>query len=109
LKIKWTVSVCFVVLAILFISARVVRAADDVAGLYKTKCASCHGPDGSGNTPVGKSLKIPDLTSADVQKKSDQELAEITEKGKGKMPPTKGITAEQAKQLAAHIRTMKKK
>ncbi|MBI2817378.1 MAG: cytochrome c [Acidobacteria bacterium] len=108
MKINRTVSISFVVLAILSISAHLVRAADDTAALYKTKCASCHAADGSGNTPVGKNLKIPDLTSADVQKKSDQVLADITEKGKGKMPPTKGITSEQAKQLVAHIRTLKK-
>lgn len=108
MKTLWSVSICFVVSAVLFLSAQAVRAADDAAALYKTKCASCHGADGTGNTPVGKSLKMPDLTSADVQKKSDQDLAVVTEKGKGKMPPTKGITADQAKQLVAHIRMLKK-
>jgi mono/diheme cytochrome c family protein len=103
-----TASLYSVLAGVIFLSVPTARAADDAAALFKTNCASCHGPDGSGNTPVGKSLKVPDLTSADVQKKSDQELMDVTLKGKGKMPATKGITDAQAKDLVAHIRTLKK-
>src|SRR5882762_6549638 len=38
---------------------------------FKSSCAMCHGADGSGDTAVGKSMKIPDLHSAQVQKQSD--------------------------------------
>src|SRR4051812_32335176 len=38
------------------------RAADNATiKLYGTKCAACHGADGSGNTVVGKALKIKDF------------------------------------------------
>ena len=47
-------------------------AADDAAATYKAKCAMCHGADGKGDTPVGKKMGIRDLTSADVQKMSDE-------------------------------------
>ena len=36
----------------------------DGAAIYKTRCAPCHRPDGSGQTPVGKNLKVQDLRRA---------------------------------------------
>jgi cytochrome c6 len=57
------------------------------AEIFKGKCAVCHGPDAKGQGPMGKSLQVPDLTSADVQKQSDTELTEAITKGKNKMPP----------------------
>ena len=55
--------------------------------IFSAKCVMCHGQDGSGNTPVGKSLKAADLRSPDVQKKPDVDFYTQVEKGKGKMPP----------------------
>ncbi|HXW57225.1 MAG TPA: cytochrome c [Candidatus Cybelea sp.] len=84
--------------------------AQDGAALFKSKCASCHGPSGKGDTPVGKALKLRDLGSEDVQKQSDPELTEITANGKGKMPAYKDkLTGEQIQQLVAFMRTLKKK
>jgi mono/diheme cytochrome c family protein len=36
----------------------------DGAGIFRTSCAACHGPDGRGNGPASKALKreVPDLT-----------------------------------------------
>ncbi len=31
-------------------------AGPDGGAIYKANCAMCHGPDGKGQTPVGKSL-----------------------------------------------------
>src|ERR1700680_2816678 len=62
------------------------RAADSAT--YRTKCAMCHGPDGSGSA-VGKSMKVPDLRSPEVQKLSDAQLAQTISDGKGGMPPFK--------------------
>ena len=46
----------------------------DGAALFKAKCAMCHGPDGAGNTPMGKKLNVRDLRSAEVQKQPDADL-----------------------------------
>jgi cytochrome c6 len=84
--------------------------ADDAAGLYKSKCAMCHGPDGKGETATGKAMKVTDLTSAEIQKKSDAELIASTTNGKGKMPAQKGkLTDAQIKDLTAYIRGLAKK
>lgn len=81
--------------------------ADDVATTFKTKCASCHGLDGSGNTAAGKKLKVRDLRSAEVKKLSDAQMSDLIAKGKGKMPASKGLSADQVRQLVAHVRGLK--
>ena len=80
----------------------------DAAATYKAKCASCHGADGKGETPYGKREKLRDLGSAAVQGQSDDQLFNITAKGKGKMPGyEKSLGAAVCKELVAHIRTLK--
>lgn len=85
-------------------------AGDGTADLFKSKCAMCHGPDGAGKTMMGEKLKIPDLQSADVQKKSDADLKTIITKGKDKMPEygTK-LSKEQIDTLVKRIRELGKK
>ena len=87
------------------------RAQDDAAGLFKAKCAACHGADGgSGNTPAGKAMKVRDLHSPDVQKQTDAQLTEIVTAGKGAMPAYKGkLTDDQIKQLVGYVRELAKK
>jgi cytochrome c6 len=97
-----------IIIAILALLAMPLLA-EDGAALFKAKCAMCHGPDGSGQTPVGKSLKVRNLASADVQKQSDAELMKTILDGKNKMPANKGKLSEaEVKALVAHIRTLKK-
>ena len=84
--------------------------ADEAADLYKSKCAMSHGPDGSGKTMMGEKLKVADLRSADVQKKTVAELTTIITKGKDKMPPYEGkLTKEQVAKVVAFIRDLGKK
>lgn len=84
-------------------------AADDAAATFKAKCAMCHGADGKGDTPVGKKMGIRDLTSADVQKMSDEELITVTTKGKNKMPGYENkLSAAQIKDIVAYIRQLAK-
>jgi mono/diheme cytochrome c family protein len=88
----------------------VAIAADEGADLFKSKCAMCHGPDGAGKTMMGEKLKIPDLQSADVQKKTDADLKAIIAKGKDKMPAYDAkLSKEQIDKLAAYIRDLAKK
>src|SRR6266498_1837714 len=100
-----------IVLALLALIATplLADATPDGASLFKAKCAMCHGPDGSGQTPMGKSLKIRSLGSADVQKQTDAELTNIITNGKNKMLAYKGkLSAEEIKALVGHIRSLKK-
>ncbi len=51
--------------------------------LYLTQCASCHGTDGRGMTPVGANVypRVPDLRAAETQKLSDGEMHYIIVNG----------------------------
>jgi len=98
----------FVIATVLLITTVPAHAQTGKA-LFKTKCAVCHGPDGRGNTPMGKVLKIPDLTSTAVQKQTNAQLMHTIENGKKPMPPYKGkLTQEQIKSLALFIHSLKK-
>ena len=83
--------------------------AEDAAGLYKSKCAACHGADGSG-TATGKKLGTHEFTSPDVQGMSDDDLSKAIAEGKGKMPAyRKGLSEQQVKDLVAYVRSLMKK
>jgi mono/diheme cytochrome c family protein len=76
--------------------------------LYKSKCAACHGVDGSGSA-TGKKMGAHDFTTAEVQGMADAELSTIITNGKNKMPKYgASLKPEDIKGLVAYIRTFKK-
>ena len=86
-------------------------ATSEAAGatVYKAQCTGCHGADGSGSTPVGKSLKVQDLRKTEIQAMTDADLASTIEKGKGKMPPfKKKLSAAQIGQVVDYVRSLAK-
>jgi mono/diheme cytochrome c family protein len=79
------------------------------AETYKAKCAACHSANGAGDTKLGTNLKIRSLGSADVQKQSDDQLATIIGKGKGRMPSFDGkLSKDQIADVVKYIRSLKK-
>ena len=75
------------------------------AEIYKAKCASCHGADGAGQTPVGKSMKIRDMRTPAVQKQTDAELQKIITDGQKKMPAYKDkLSIADISSVVAYIR-----
>ena len=114
-----TIAPCKVLrsLAVLFLLSClpiVARAWDDSASAdqgkttFKTTCIACHGADGAGSS-LGKSLKVPDLRAADIQKKSDAELKTSVSDGKGNMPSFKNsLSADQIQALIAYVRELGK-
>jgi len=101
-------------LGLTFFVASIVRAnpvPDGAASsaTFRTKCAMCHGADGSGSE-VGKSMNVPDLRSPVVQKLPDAELAQVIADGKGGMPSFKSSLSEkQIHALVAQIRSLRPK
>lgn len=76
----------------------------DAAALYKAKCASCHGANGTA-TAVGKKVGTRDFHAPEVKGQSDAVLLNVTLKGKNKMPAyEKSLGADQCKALIAYIR-----
>ncbi len=79
------------------------------AETYKARCSACHGANGSGETMLGKNLKVRPLGSDDVQNKSDDEIAAIISKGKKRMPPFGGkLSKDQIRDVVKYIRLLKK-
>jgi cytochrome c6 len=104
----WTMT--FGLALIGFSSVTSAAKADNTAeATYKAKCQMCHGPDGKGETPTGKAMKVKDFASEDVQKMSDADLSASISSGKGKMPAFKTLTPEQVKDLVAYVRAFAKK
>ena len=96
--------VCFVALV------TTTQAQSGPATIYKTNCATCHGPDGSADTPAGKALHAKDLRSEEVQTKSDAELADVITKGNGGMPAFGAkLAPEDIQKVLAYIRDLAKK
>jgi len=76
---------------------------------FRSKCAMCHGPDGAGST-VGKSMNVPDLRAAAVQKAPDAQLTQVISDGKGGMPAFKNsLSEDQIHSLVAYIRSLQQK
>jgi mono/diheme cytochrome c family protein len=96
----------FGVLAILSAGSPILAAQNSSSGAaaFKANCATCHGPDGSGDTSIGKSLNIPDLRSAEIQKLSATEIATVISNGKNAMPPFKNLSKDQIHSLVTYIR-----
>jgi len=91
---------------LMFVVALAPIAFADGAAAYKAKCATCHGADGKGQSPMGKKMNLRDLGSPEVQKQTDKELYDWTAAGKGKMPAYKDkLTDAEIKALVAHMRT----
>ena len=75
--------------------------------IFRAKCAICHGVDGSGRTPNGKKLKVPDLRSDEVQKRPDDELSDIIMNGKRDMPPfEKKVSGDKLQQVIIYVRSL---
>ena len=105
---KRTVVAAAVLTALVFLSSP-AKADNTAEATYKAKCASCHGPDGKGETSMGKMMKAGDFASDEVQKMSDGDLTDAIAKGKGKMPAYKTLTPDQVKDLVGYVRAFGKK
>ena len=92
----------------MFMPASQLRASSQ--STFDAKCSMCHGKDGSGNTPMGKNMKVPDLRSKAVQSKSDAALADVITKGKGVMPAYGSqLSKSEIKQMVTYVRHLAKK
>ena len=82
----------------------------DVAEIWQSKCAMCHGDDGKAQTKQGKKLKIDDVTTAEWQAKhSDEVIRKTITKGipKTKMKPFgEKLSAAEIDGLVKHLRSL---
>ncbi len=99
-------------------SCATFTAAADASGveaLWNKNCASCHGPDGSGNTRMGKKAGAKDYRDPKIQAELKDETAiknikeGIKKDGKEVMKPYGDkLSDSEIKGLLAHMRSFKK-
>jgi mono/diheme cytochrome c family protein len=94
---------CLMFLAVVIaLSTGTLLAADDGAAIYKSKCAMCHGANGEGK--MGPKL-VGDSMSA------DQIADQLTKGAAGKKAPhnkpISSLTDDQAKAVAAYVKSLK--
>src|SRR4030095_1874257 len=89
--------------------------AADVKENWEKQCQKCHGPDGKGQTKMGRQSGVKDYTDPKVQEEMKDEKAikiikeGIVEKGKKKMDPYKEkFSDDEIKALIAYMRAFKK-
>ena len=89
--------------------------AADVKENWEKHCQKCHGPDGKGETRMGRQSGVKDYTDPKVHAELSDEKAikiikeGIVEKGKKKMDPYGDkLSDEEIKALIAYIRAFKK-
>jgi len=82
--------------------------------LFLTRCAVCHGVDGSGATPIGQntSPRVPDLRAVATQDLSDGQIHYIIENGvqltgMPAMPGLRSPAKEDSWALVSYIRSMR--
>jgi cytochrome c6 len=93
----------------------VSASAADVKETWAKNCAKCHGPDGKGETKMGKKLDIKDFTDAKYQASLKEEamLKAIKEGVKdGEKTRMKGfgdtLSPDEMKALVEYVRKFKK-
>ncbi|MGK2859617.1 MAG: c-type cytochrome [Thermoanaerobaculia bacterium] len=89
-----------IAIALSSVSAFAQDPAEDLAW-KKGNCKMCHGTDGSGSTPAGKSMGARDLRLPEVQKQTDAEIGKLIADGRKKMPAFKNQLSE--KEIAAVV------
>jgi cytochrome c553 len=101
--------------ALLFLGVAAVSHAAEAQANWDEHCAKCHGPDGKGDTKMGKKLHIADFTDAAVQAKfTDEDAVKamktgITDKnGKTSMKAIEGLSDDEMKALVPLVRAFKK-
>jgi mono/diheme cytochrome c family protein len=77
--------------------------------LFESRCAACHGAAGEGREAMGKILgvKMPVLSSKEVQSNDDAALKKIVLEGKGKMKPV-ALSDQEIADAVAFLRSLKK-
>jgi mono/diheme cytochrome c family protein len=75
--------------------------------LYKSKCQSCHGANGTPNPSLAKLLGVKPISDPDIQKLTPEQMASTVKNGKNKMKPVTGLTDAQIKEIVAYYRGLK--
>jgi len=103
-----------ILLAAVLTAAAVTASAADVKENWEKNCAKCHGPDGKGDTKMGKKVEVKDFTDAKYQASmKDEDMFKAIKEGvkdgdKVRMKATEDLTDDEMKALVKYVRDFKK-
>src|SRR5438067_93065 len=103
-------------IVVLICAAALLSArAEEAKAIYEKQCAKCHGPDGKGETKLGKKAGVKDYTDAKVQAEIKDDAAfkavkeGLQDGDKVKMKPAENVSDAEIKALVAYMRAFKTK
>jgi cytochrome c553 len=104
-----------ILIAAVALTAVVVTAsAADVKENWEKSCTKCHGPDGKGETKMGKKVEVKDFTDAKYQASlKDEDMFKAIKEGvkdgdKVRMKAAEGLSDDEIKALVTYVRAFKK-
>ncbi len=98
----------------LLAAGAISATAADAKAVWEKDCSKCHGPNGKGQTTMGKKLGVKDYTDAKVQAEmKDEQMVKAIKEGVKKddktlMKAFPDLSDADVKALVAHIRAFKK-
>jgi mono/diheme cytochrome c family protein len=79
------------------------------ADIYKAKCQSCHGAEGTPNPGIAKMMGVKPVSDPSVKSLSEAQMISDTANGKGKMTAFKGkLTDAEIKASVDYFRSLAK-
>lgn len=88
--------------------AAAAPGSDGIDDVYRSTCAPCHGANGKGDGPMGRSLRVADLSSPSWQQRvSDDDIANVINKGRGNMPAF-NMPPDKVQALVKKVRSFRK-
>jgi mono/diheme cytochrome c family protein len=95
--------------AVVLLASAVSFAQQAGEAIYKSKCQSCHGAEGTPNPGIAKAMGVKPASDPSVKSMSEAQMIAATANGKGKMMAFKGkITDAQIKDSVDYFRTFAK-
>ncbi len=80
----------------------------DGARLFQRRCAVCHGPTGEGQE-MAFGARSANLTEAALQARlTEAALLQVMRNGVGRMPAVTGLRDDEARAIAAHVRSIRR-
>jgi len=103
-----------ITLIVLAVGLACQSQAGDAKETWEKTCTKCHGPDGKGDTKLGKKSEVKDFTDGKYQESfTDDKAFKAIKEGikdgdKTKMKPAEEVTDAQIKELVKYVRSFKK-
>jgi cytochrome c6 len=102
-------------LGLALMAASLSTGAADARAIYQKDCSKCHGPDGKGDTAMGKKAGVRDYSDPKVQAEmKDDQMAKAIKEGvkDGGTVKMKGfgdaLSDEEVRALVGYLRAFKK-